>query len=133
MAKRGEIWMVDYGRSAYGSEQGGQRPVLVVQNDIGNRFGSTTIVVPITTNWRRAVKQPTHVLVEEGACEGLRHRSVLMTEQVRCIDLGRLFRKMGHLDDALMEKVNLALLVSLSIVDPRQVHVVVQEESQQEG
>jgi len=108
--KRGDIFYADLS-PVVGSEQGGVRPVLVVQNDIGNRFSPTIIVAAITSQINKA-KLPTHV--EISAKEyGLQKDSVILLEQLRTIDKKRLREKIGHLDDELMEQVNEALYISL--------------------
>ncbi len=112
--KRGDIFYADLS-PVVGSEQGGVRPVLVVQNDIGNRFSPTIIVAAITSQINKA-KLPTHV--EISAKEyGLQKDSVILLEQLRTIDKKRLKEKIGHLDDELMEQVNEALYISLGLID----------------
>lgn len=114
MVKRGDIYYADLS-PVIGSEQGGVRPVLVVQNDIGNRYSPTIIITAITSQINKA-KLPTHV--EIGASEyGLSKDSVILLEQVRTIDKKRLAEKIGHLDEEMMLKVNDALLISLGLVD----------------
>lgn len=98
-----------------GSEQGGVRPVLVIQNDIGNKFSPTVIVAAITSQINKA-KLPTHV--EINAQEyGIQKDSVILLEQIRTIDKKRLREKIGHLDDRLMEHVNDALNISIGLID----------------
>ena len=98
-----------------GSEQGGVRPVLIVQNDVGNKFSPTVIVSAITSQINKA-KLPTHV--EINAQEyGIQKDSVILLEQIRTIDKKRLREKIGHLDDKLMEQVNDALSISFGLVD----------------
>ena len=114
VVKRGDIYYADLS-PVIGSEQGGVRPVLVVQNDIGNRYSPTIIITAITSQINKA-KLPTHV--EIGASEyGLSKDSVILLEQVRTIDKKRLAEKIGHLDEEMMLKVNDALLISLGLVD----------------
>ncbi|MGV8146108.1 MAG: type II toxin-antitoxin system PemK/MazF family toxin [Alkaliphilus sp.] len=113
-AKRGDIYYADLS-PVIGSEQGGVRPVLIVQNDIGNRYSPTVIVAAITSQISKA-KLPTHV--EISAREyGLPKDSVILLEQIRTIDKKRLEEKVGHIDEAIMEKVNEGLCVSFSITD----------------
>lgn len=108
--KRGEIYFADLS-PVVGSEQGGIRPVLVVQNDTGNKFSPTIIVVAITSQLAKA-KIPTHV--EISAKESLLPKdSVILAEQVRTIDKRRLKEKICELDANKMRKVNIALLISL--------------------
>jgi len=113
-AKRGDIYYADLS-PVIGSEQGGVRPVLIVQNDIGNRYSPTVIVAAITSQISKA-KLPTHV--EISAKEyGLPKDSVILLEQIRTIDKKRLEEKAGHIDEMIMEKVREGLCVSFSIVD----------------
>jgi len=108
--KRGDIYMA-YLDPVVGSEQGGTRPVLIIQNNTGNRFASTVIVSIITT--KKKGNQPTHV--ELGTLYGLAHESVLSAEQPRTLDKSRLLHYIGHVDAAKMREVNRALAVSLGL------------------
>jgi len=112
--KRGDIFYADLS-PVIGSEQGGVRPVLVVQNDIGNRYSPTIIVVAITSQINKA-KLPTHVEIKS-TDYGLPKDSVLLLEQIRTIDKRRLEEKIGHVTEDIMDKVNEALLVSLGLID----------------
>lgn len=98
-----------------GSEQGGMRPVLIIQNDIGNRFSPTVIVAAITAQIQKA-KLPTHVEIEAKS-HGFDRDSVILLEQIRTIDKQRLTDKITHLDDEVMERVNEALQISLGLID----------------
>ncbi len=112
--KRGDIFYADLS-PVIGSEQGGIRPVLIVQNDIGNKYSPTVIASAITSQINKA-KLPTHI--ELSAKDyGLPKDSVILLEQIRTIDKKRLREKIGHLDDELMEKVNDALTVSFGLVE----------------
>ena len=112
--RRGDIFYADLS-PVVGSEQGGVRPVLIIQNDIGNKFSPTVIVSAITSQINKA-KLPTHV--EISAKEyGLQKDSVILLEQLRTIDKKRLREKIGHLDVKLMEQVNEALYISLGLVE----------------
>ncbi len=112
--KRGDIYYADLS-PVIGSEQGGVRPVLVVQNDIGNKYSPTVIAAAITSQINKA-KLPTHI--EISALDyGLQKDSVILLEQIRTIDKKRLREKIGHLDDELMEKVNEALSISFGLAD----------------
>lgn len=112
--KRGDIFYADLS-PVIGSEQGGIRPVLIVQNDIGNKYSPTVIASAITSQINKA-KLPTHI--ELSAKDyGLPKDSVILLEQIRTIDKRRLREKIGHLDDELMEKVNDALSISFGLVD----------------
>jgi len=112
--KRGDIFYADLS-PVIGSEQGGIRPVLIVQNDIGNKYSPTVIASAITSQINKA-KLPTHI--ELSAKEyGLPKDSVVLLEQIRTIDKKRLREKIGHVDDELMEKVNEALSISFGLID----------------
>lgn len=112
--KRGDIFYADLS-PVVGSEQGGVRPVLIVQNDVGNKYSPTVIAAAITSQINKA-KLPTHI--EISAQEyGLLKDSVILLEQIRTIDKKRLREKVGRLDDDLMVKVNEALSVSFGLAD----------------
>ena len=111
--KRGDIYYADLS-PVMGSEQGGVRPVLIVQNDIGNRFSPTVIAAAITSQQTKA-KLPTHITI--GAqTSGLTKDSVVLLEQVRTIDKKRLMEKMGCVDDNSMKEINNAISVSFGLV-----------------
>ena len=107
--RRGDIFYADLS-PVVGSEQGGVRPVLIVQNDVGNRYSPTIIAVAVTSQINKA-KLPTHIALDT-TC-GLPKDSVILAEQVRTLDKRRLKDKIGSLDEKSMERVNNALLVSL--------------------
>ena len=107
--KRGELYYADLS-PVIGSEQGGVRPVLVVPNDVGNKYSPTVIVAAITSQINKA-KIPTHI--ELGTSHGLSKDSVLLLEQIRTLDKRRLKEKIGVLDESCMKSVNEALLISL--------------------
>jgi mRNA interferase MazF len=110
--KRGDIIYADLS-PVVGSEQGGVRPVLIVQNDIGNKYSPTVIAAAITSQINKA-KLPTHI--EISALEyGLAKDSVILLEQIRTIDKKRLRERIGHLSDDLMNKVNDALGISFGL------------------
>ncbi len=109
--KRGDIFYADLS-PVVGSEQGGVRPVLVVQNDVGNKYSPTIIVAAITSQMNK-VKLPTHV--EVSADFGLPKNSVVLLEQIRTIDKKRLREKVGYTDEFFMKKVNEALLKSVGV------------------
>jgi mRNA interferase MazF len=112
--KRGDIFYADLS-PVIGSEQGGVRPVLIVQNDVGNKYSPTVIAAAITSQINKA-KLPTHI--EISAQEyGLLKDSVILLEQIRTIDKKRLREKVGRLDDDLMGKVNEALSVSFGLAE----------------
>lgn len=112
--KRGDIFYADLS-PVIGSEQGGVRPVLIIQNDIGNKYSPTVIAAAITSQINKA-KLPTHI--EIAASEyGLTKDSVILLEQIRTIDKKRLREKIGKLDDDLMVKVNDALGISFGLME----------------
>jgi mRNA interferase MazF len=111
---RGDIFYANL-NPVIGSEQGGVRPVLILQNDIGNKYSPTTIVAAITSKIKKA-KLPTHVELEAGKFD-LEKDSVILLEQVRTIDKRRLKEKIAHLDDETMEQINQALQISFGLVD----------------
>ena len=110
IVKRGDVYFADLS-PVVGSEQGGVRPVLVIQNDIGNRFSPTVIIAAITAQIQKA-KLPTHVEIDAKRY-GFERDSVILLEQIRTIDKQRLTDKITHLDDEMMEKVDEALQISL--------------------
>jgi mRNA interferase MazF len=112
--KRGDIFYADLS-PVIGSEQGGIRPVLVVQNDIGNKYSPTVIAAAITSQINKA-KLPTHIELDAKEY-GLQKDSVVLLEQIRTIDKRRLREKIGRLDDELMKKVNEALSISFGLTD----------------
>ena len=107
--KRGELYYADLS-PVVGSEQGGVRPVLVVQNDVGNKYSPTVIVAAITSQINKA-RIPTHI--ELASSYGLTKDSVLLLEQIRTLDKKRLKDRIGILDENRMKDVNQALLISL--------------------
>ena len=112
--KRGDIYYADLS-PVVGSEQGGMRPVLIVQNDVGNKHSPTVIAAAITSQINKA-KLPTHI--ELGArTYGLSKDSVILLEQIRTIDKKRLKDRMGKLDDKLMNQVDNAIAVSFGLID----------------
>ncbi len=113
IVKRGDIFYADLS-PVVGSEQGGTRPVLVVQNDVGNKYSPTVIAAAITSKINKA-KLPTHIEID-AAQYGLSKDSVILLEQVRTIDKKRLREKIGRLDDVQMIKVNDALSISFGLV-----------------
>ena len=107
--KRGDLYYADLS-PVVGSEQGGVRPVLIIQNDTGNRYSPTVIAAAITSQTGKA-KLPTHI---DHSC-GLSRDSVVLLEQVRTLDKKRLREKMGHVEENVMEKVDLAIAVSFGL------------------
>lgn len=113
MIRRGDIFYADLS-PVVGSEQGGTRPVLIVQNDIGNQYSPTTIVAAITSQLSKA-KLPTHVEISCEDC-GLEKESVVLAEQIRTIDKRRLREKVSTLNEEIMNKVNEAIEISLGLI-----------------
>ena len=110
--RRGDIYFADLS-PVVGSEQGGVRPVLIVQNDVGNRHSPTVICAAVTSQMNKA-KLPTHIALS--AMEyALPKDSVILLEQIRTIDKQRLKEKVCHLDETMMRRVNQALLISLGL------------------
>lgn len=114
IVRRGDIYYADLS-PVVGSEQGGIRPVLIVQNDVGNKFSPTVIAAAITSQ-RFKTNLPTHIQVDAQDC-GLSKDSIVLLEQVRTIDKRRLKERMGNLDETDMNRVNRALSVSLGILN----------------
>ena len=112
MVKRGDIYYADLS-PVVGSEQGGMRPVLIVQNDTGNKHSPTVIAAAITSQMGKA-RLPTHIELEARSF-GLSRDSVILLEQVRTIDKSRLRERMGKLDETTMNRVNNAIAVSLGL------------------
>lgn len=112
IVKRGDIYYADL-RPVIGSEQGGVRPVLIIQNEAGNKYSSTVICAAITSKMNKA-KLPTHVALDSTKYQIMRD-SVILLEQVRTIDKKRLREKVCHLDDEIIERINKALCISLEL------------------
>ena len=110
--RRGDIYYADLS-PVVGSEQGGVRPVLIIQNDTGNRFSPTVIAAAITSQTNKT-KMPTHIPLSASAY-GLPRDSIVLLEQVRTIDKRRLKEKMGSVDDASMSAVDNAISISLGL------------------
>ena len=113
VVKRGDMFYADLS-PVVGSEQGGIRPVLIIQNDLGNKYSPTVIAAAITSQTNKA-KLPTHIELGENT-SGLKSNSVVLAEQIRTIDKSRLKEKIGHIDDVqIMSKLNNALGVSFGL------------------
>jgi mRNA interferase MazF len=110
--KRGDIYYADLS-PVVGSEQGGLRPVLIIQNDVGNRYSPTVIAAAITSRMGKN-RLPTHIDIHADKV-GLAKDSVVLLEQIRTLDKRRLKERMGHLDDKTMQTVNSAIAVSFGI------------------
>ena len=112
--KRGDIFYADLS-PVVGSEQGGVRPVLIVQNDVGNKHSSTVIAAAITSQKEKS-KLPTHIELHAQNC-GLSKNSVVLLEQIRTLDKKRLKEKMGNLDKSIMNMINSALSISFGLIN----------------
>lgn len=112
MVKRGDIYYADLS-PVIGSEQGGIRPVLIVQNDVGNKYSPTVIAAAITSQ-KYKNSLPTHIRVNADGC-GLAKDSIVLLEQVRTLDKKRLKERMGNLDDIDMDRIDKALSVSFGL------------------
>jgi len=111
---RGDVFYADL-NPVVGSEQGGVRPVLIIQNDIGNKYSPTVIVAAITSKIDKA-KLPTHIEIS-AENTNLEKDSVILLEQIRTIDKKRLQRHVTHLDKEIIEKVNEAIEISLGLIE----------------
>jgi Growth inhibitor len=111
--KRGEIYYADLS-PVVGSEQGGVRPVLIIQNDTGNRYSPTVIAAAITSQTGKA-RLPTHIELPVAQSCGLTKDSVVLLEQVRTLDKRRLREKMGRVDNRIMERIDTAIAVSFGL------------------
>lgn len=114
VVKKGDIFFADLS-PVIGSEQGGVRPVIVIQNDVGNKYSPTVIVAAITSQINKA-KLPTHVEIKAGD-HGLNKDSVILLEQLRTVDKRRLKERIGRMEAEAMKKVNEALVISLGIIE----------------
>ena len=115
--RRGDIYYADLS-PVVGSEQGGLRPVLIIQNDVGNRYSPTVIAAAITSRMSKT-RLPTHIDIYADRA-GLAKDSVVLLEQIRTLDKRRLKEKMGHLDDRIMDTVNTAIAISFGLGTPKQ-------------
>lgn len=111
--KRGDIYYADLS-PVVGSEQGGVRPVLIIQNDTGNRYSPTVIAAAITSQMGKA-KLPTHIDLPVSGTGGLSRNSIILLEQVRTLDKKRLRERMGHVEERVMEQVDTAIAVSFGL------------------
>lgn len=109
--KRGEIWLVDF-NPARGSEQAGQRPAIIIQNDVGNRVADTTIIAALSTTLR---SNPTNVLARAGRKSGLTQDSMIKTSQLLTISKDRLISRLGEIDKRTSASLNQALKISLAL------------------
>ena len=110
---RGEVYLVDFG-IGYGSEQGGVRPAVIVQNNIGNKYSPTITVLPITSKIHKSKGLPTHINIEDVA--GLEKKSSIMAEQITTIDKAKLLSFIGRVTDLnVMKEVDRGIRIQLSI------------------
>lgn len=114
---RGNIYYANLG-VGIGSEQGGKRPVMVVQNNIGNKYSTTVIVAPLTNNCNSKSKLPTHIKIEAG--NGIKYDSILLLEQIRVIDKKRLEKFITHISIDKINKINSALAKAVGIKNRRE-------------
>ena len=114
---RGDMYYADLGRGI-GSEQGGVRPVLIIQNDVGNKHSPTVIVAAISSKVDAKAKLPTHIEVAAQCC-GLPKDSVILLEQIRTLDKRRLRERMGKVDGTVMQRVDAAIAVSFGLSNSR--------------
>lgn len=119
---RGEIYYADL-EKGLGSEQMGCRPVLILQNDLGNRYSSTVIIAPITTYSERKADLPTHFYLEAEA--GLKEPSIVLMEQIRTISKKRLLNYVGRLTSVKMRQLIHPLAISVGIIQPTQTQMIV--------
>lgn len=111
--RRGEVYIADLD-PVLGSEQGARRPVVIIQNDVGNKYSPTTIVASVTSQVSDKV-YPTEVRVKAGM-GGLNKKSTILLNQIKTIDKRRLERRLGQFDDEVIQKVNEAIMISLSLI-----------------
>lgn len=109
---KGDIYYANLGDTV-GSEQKGTRPVVVVQNNVGNRYSPTIIVVPLTKKSEVKMRQPTHYLLKENG--SIKYDSIILLEQIRAIDKCRLTQKIGYLKYEIMHEINEMLMIALGI------------------
>ena len=109
---RGEIYYANLD-GTIGSEQSGVRPVIIVQNDVGNKYSPTTIIVPLTKKVRLKINQPTHFWINPFG--NIRFDSIVLTEQIRVIDKSRLKQKIGIINDKTMQEIDNKILIALGL------------------
>lgn len=111
--RRGDIYYVQFGNTSTGSEQHGDRPAVIIQNDVGNTYAPTLIVVPLTSNTEKKVTQPTHCLLEN---EGLSMSSMALAEQIFTIDKSRILKYLGHLAPEDMQRLEYSFTFNPSLL-----------------
>ena len=117
---RGDMYYANLGKGV-GSEQEGYRPVVIIQNNIGNKYSPTVIVAPVTTNHETKTKLPTHCYI--GAESGLDTTSVILLEQIRTIDKMRLDHFVGRLSQTHLRQLNQALAISIDLKEPKKTKI----------
>ena len=125
---RGDLYFADLENQVIGSEQAGIRPVVIIQNDIGNFYSPTVIIAPITSKIIVKSKMPTHVILNASS-KRLPKKSMILAEQIRVIDKLRLRQYIGALDDAELKALNKALLIALGIEKTKHKKVVINKKS----
>ena len=110
--KRGDLFIAKLGYG-HGSEQGGTRPVLIIQNQKGNKYSNTTIVACLTTKIHHKPYLPTHFILPKLKEIGLKKKSVVLLEQIKVIDKNRLIKKIGHVNDNLMYQIDKKIKISI--------------------
>lgn len=125
---RGDLYFADLENQVIGSEQAGIRPVVIIQNDIGNFYSPTVIIAPITSKIIVKSKLPTHVILNASS-KRLPKKSMILAEQIRVIDKIRLRQYIGALDDAELKALNKALLIALGIEKTKNKNVVINKKS----
>ena len=125
---RGDLYFADLENQVIGSEQAGIRPVVIIQNDIGNFYSPTVIIAPITSKIIVKSKLPTHVILSANS-KRLPKKSMILAEQIRVIDKIRLRQYIGALDDAELKALNKALLIALGIEKPKHKNVNINKKS----
>ena len=113
LIKRGDVFYANLDGDTYGSERKGTRPVIIVQNNSGNKFSKTVIIVPITKAYHKKSALPTHIILEPS--DFIKYKSIILTEQIKTIDKVRLTRKIGTLSSRIMEKLDTALAIAVGI------------------
>lgn len=116
---RGEIYLANL-NPYKGSEQGGKRPVIIIQNDVGNHYSPTVIVAAVTSRFFKKRALPTHVPLDN---EELEKNSLALLEQIRTIDKSRLIRKIGRVPEEKMKEIGAAIHVSLDLNDEDEQHI----------
>lgn len=109
---KGDIFFADL-NGTIGSEQRGIRPVLVVQNNVANKYSPTIIVVPLTKQYMLKLNQPTHYFIRR--TDKIKYDSVVLAEQIKAIDIQRIGKKVCHLSDKVMKEIDKKLIVALGI------------------